>query len=375
MITPAEIKKKAENKYCAYLQSVVEGTAFNPIVIAGDKKPSDNTALFEQELRNLIDCSKEKNRYGYTMEYQTVKTKRHGTQDIPTLISFQTEADYLRFIGKQYEAEQFRKDVSMILSLFPELKEWIYKHPTKVIGSDWNSLLKVCRYFKDTPKPHLYIRELPIQVHTKFVERNKGIIRELLDILISDALNTEEKDFEKRFNLKYVEPLVRFRILDDSISRNYCNGISDLSVTISQFRKMALPIQIIYIVENKMNMLTFPPVKESIVIWGHGFGVDVMKNVEWMKSMHIYYWGDLDAQGFQILSEIRTYYQQVVSFLMDRETFDRYSEGDIGTESNITKDLCLTTEENEMFKYLRDTNLRLEQEKIPFDYAVANIPI
>ena len=50
MITPIEIKKKAANKYKAYLQSIVEGETFNPIVIIGDKKPNEDTVKFEEEL-------------------------------------------------------------------------------------------------------------------------------------------------------------------------------------------------------------------------------------------------------------------------------------------------------------------------------------
>ena len=61
MITPIEIKKKAANKYKAYLQSIVKGESFNPIVIVGDKKPNEDTVKFEEELTALIDCSKEKN--------------------------------------------------------------------------------------------------------------------------------------------------------------------------------------------------------------------------------------------------------------------------------------------------------------------------
>ena len=78
MITPIEIKKKAENKYCAYLQSIVEGESFRPIVIAGNKKPNEDTVKFEKELAELINHSKENKGYGYTIEYQTVKTKLIG---------------------------------------------------------------------------------------------------------------------------------------------------------------------------------------------------------------------------------------------------------------------------------------------------------
>lgn len=375
MITPIEIKKRATSKYKAYLQSVVEGESFNTFVIIGDKRPNENTAKFEEELTELISCSKEKIGYGYTIEYQTVKTKRHGIQDVPISISFQTEYDYLKYINKEKASAKFKKDITNILSSFPELKDWIYKYPVKVIDNDWESLLKVCKYFKDTPKPHLYIRELPIQVHTKFIENKKSIIRELLDIVIAEKINDDEKQFERRFNLKYDEPIVRFKILDNVISHQLFGGLDDVSIPISKFQDLFLPIQTVYVVENKINMLTFPIKRDSIVIWGHGFGVDIMKNVEWLKSKKIYYWGDLDAQGFQILSEFRTQFKQVQSFFMDRYTFDKYFEGDKGTVTNVDKELCLTREECDMYKYLKENNFRLEQEKIPYDYVLRQIPL
>lgn len=73
MIAPTEIKKKAESKYCTYLQSIVEGESFRPIIIAGNKKPDENTVKFEKELTDLINQSKEKKGYGYTIEFKTVK--------------------------------------------------------------------------------------------------------------------------------------------------------------------------------------------------------------------------------------------------------------------------------------------------------------
>lgn len=374
MITPTEIKKKAINKYKAYLQSIVEGETFNPIVIVGDKKPNEDTVKFETELIELMKYSKESKGYGYSIEYKKVKTKRYGMQDIPTSISFQTETDFLKYINEERNTAKFKKDITSILSLFPELKDWIYKYPIKVIENDWESLLNVCKYFKAVPQPHLYIRELPIQVHTKFIENNTGIIRELLDIIIAEYVNYEEKKFEPHFNLKYDEPIVRFRILDESISQQLFDGIDDISIPISEFQHLSLPIHTVFVVENKINMLTFPIKRDSIVIWGRGFGVDIMKNIEWLKSKKIYYWGDLDAHGFQILSEIRTHYEHVESFMMDRHTFDLFYEGDKGTETNVEKDLCLTSEESEMFKYLKENNLRLEQEKIPHEYVKTKIP-
>lgn len=374
MIAPSEIKDKATKKYSAYLQSIVEDTTIIPLVIRGNKRPSADTVLFERELTELINHAKEKIGYGYSIEYQTVKTKNHGQQDIPTAISFESEQDFLKFVRKEKETEKFKNDYQRILAEFPELKDWVLKYPLKVIENNWDGLLKVCTYFKRNPKPQLYIRELPIQVHTKFIEQNKGILRELLDIIIAESVNIGEKEFEKRYNLCYDEPLVRFRILDISVSQKHFHGIVDLSLPISQFRLLDIPISTVYIVENKMNMLTFPLKADCIVIWGHGFGVDILKDVEWLNDKNVYYWGDLDAHGFQILSEIRSRLPHVKSFLMDRGTFDRFYDNEEGAKTNVEKPLCLTTEENDMFLYLKEYNMRLEQEKIPHDYEVEMIP-
>ena len=376
MITPIEIRKKAEKKYLAFLQSIVEGKTFDPIVIVGNKKPNNDMAMFEKELTELMDHSKEKKGYGYTIEYQTVKTKKHGFQDIPTSIRFLTEHDYLKFIGKELPTAQFRTDLEKGLSELPELMDWIIKYPNKVLDNHniWDDLLMVCKYFKRTPKPQLYIRELPIQVHTKFIERNKGVVKELLDIIIAEQVNAEETRFEPHFNLKYDEPIVRFRVLDKNLSEKCFSGANDISLPITQFKSLNIPVQTIYIVENKMNMLTFPIRLNSIVLWGHGFGVDILKSVEWLRTRRIFYWGDLDAHGFLILSELRKHFQQVESFLMDRKTFEAFFEGDKGTETNVVGDLYLTLKEKEMFEYLKDCNFRLEQEKIPFEYAIDKIP-
>ena len=377
MISPFEIKKKAENKYLAYLRSIIEDESFFPLDIVGNKKPSDDIIQFEKELTELISLSKEKKGYGYSIGYQKIKTKKHGEQDVPVSISFSTEADYLKFLGKEKSSIGFREDVNKILFQFPILKEWICKYPNKVLENhaEWNDLLRVCDYFKRNPIPHLYIRELPINVHTKFIEIHKSIIKELLEIIIDKYVNTAETRFEARFNLKYDEPIIRFRILDKEISQNNFYGIEDISTPITQFKAIEIPVDTVYVVENKMNMLTFPYKSKSIVLWGHGFGVDIFKEVEWLNSKKIYYWGDLDAHGFQILSEIRTHFSQVESFLMDRGTFDNFFEGNIGSETKVEKDLFLTQEEKLMFDYLKENNYRLEQEKIPNEYALARIPI
>ncbi len=375
MITPQQIKDKTERKYFSFLQSLVEQRPFDKLVIRGDKSYTKSSLPeFEKEIQQIISQSKEKKGFGYTLEFQKIKTKYLGTQDLPISIYFDNEKDFLKFLGKEYEVDSFKKNVEIILREFPELKEWIIKNPKKVIDNvnEWQNILQVCQYFKQNPKPNLYIRELPIKVHTKFVERNNSIIRDLLDVLISEHVKREEKEFEKRFNLKYSEPQIRFKILDKTISDRFFSGIDDIAIPVSQFEKLKLPIKKVLVVENKTTLyttLTLPKMNETIAIFGSGFSVYNLKNVRWFDSLELLYWGDIDVQGFEILSQFRTYFPQTKSVLMDKRAFDEFFENDNGTPTNISTKLNLTNEEQELYMFLKENNCRLEQEKIPLEYV------
>lgn len=371
MITPQEIKSKTERKYISFLQSLVEQKPFEKLVIRGDKSYTKSSLPeFEKEIQKIVSQSKEKKGFGYVLEFQTVKTKYLGTQDLPVSIYFDTEKDFLRFLGKEREVELFRENVEKIIEAFPELREWVIKNPIRVITNqiEWNSILKVCQYFKQNPKPNLYIRELPINVHTKFIERNKNLIRELLDILLIGYINSDNKEFEKRFHLKFSEPLIRFKILDKDISQQFFSGIDDMAIQVSQFEILNLPIKRVLIVENKTTLyttLTLPKMDRTIAIFGSGYSVSNLKNVNWFSNIALFYWGDLDVQGFEILSQFRSYFPHAQSLLMDRITFEKFFENDKGTPTNISVQLDLTGDEQHLYDMLKVNNWRLEQEKIP----------
>ncbi|MEM6299987.1 MAG: Wadjet anti-phage system protein JetD domain-containing protein, partial [Bacteroidota bacterium] len=335
-----------------------------------------NFSELKKHTQALEAQSKAQKGYGYSLNFREVKRRDLGTQPQLEAIYFETKKDFLRYLGRTKEAETFKKDVQTILSTFPELKTWITKYPKKVItqAGTWTSLLKVCQYFREHPKPNLYIRELPIAVHTKFVEQHKGVLRELLDLLIADQVKEEESQFEKRFHLNYAEPLVRFKILDEGISSTFFSGLRDLSIPVSEFETLGLPVRRVLIVENKTSLytaLTLPKMEATIVIFGKGNAVLNIKNATWLKDKEILYWGDLDVQGFEILSRLREYFPDTKSILMDKNTFEKFFEGDKGTPSKTDIPKKIAPTEQELYKILHQNNWRLEQEKIPNAYVVA----
>jgi len=386
MITASEIKKKSENLYSEYLKSIISGESFFPKTIRSDKSVSIDFNEMRKELAEVIEQSKDRKSFGYTIYYKQVATRKHGMQSLPDEISFQTETDYLKFIRKEKEVESFKNNIEIIISVFPILRDWIKKYPRRVIDNsqNWISLLEVCQYFSKNPKPNLYIRELPVRVHTKFIENNKGILLDLLNIIVpNESINHDfitSKDFEKRFGLKSNQSQIRLRILDNNIANEYLSGLTDIEVTEEEFNKLSIPCDKVFILENKtnfsnlMNFLTLPHMKNSIGIFGSGYKIGDLKNAMWLADKEIYYWGDIDTHGLQILSQMRGYFPKTKSIMMDFKTLNSFKD-DWGIGESIHASILpnLNPEEQELFLFVKGDNLktiRLEQEKICQEYVL-----
>lgn len=376
MITVTEIKKKAERLYPEALKSALTEEPYFPKAIRADKGLSKDFVRMSKEIAEIMAGSKDRKGFGYIVQSKPTKTRLHGIQDLPYAIEFESLMDYLKFIGREKEYKLFVESCLLIKTQIPQLNDWLIRNPLAVIRNfnKWEELLKVCDWFlHHFEEDKYYIRELPIAVHTKFIEDNRGVLRSLLDELVPDRLDPEESEFEKRFRLKYPQPIIRYRLLDNvSEEERY----TDNAVPLNQFISIPLSCKTIFIVENQMNFLTFPKVENSISIWGKGFALESLKKVSWFSGKDIFYWSDLDSQGFQMLSQLRSYFPQTKAFLMDKEVLDSFSEFVVkGTPCKVQSLNNLTSEEHQLFEYLAGNNIRLEQERIPQMYVAAFVSI
>lgn len=366
MITVAEIQKKSERKYEEVLRDSLNEESCFPLEIRSNKVLSKDFIQMSKEIAEVLGGSKDRKGFGYSVISETIKTRQHGIQDIPKSIVFETLEDYLRFIKKDKEHHLMLKNYNFVKSKLPQLESWLKENPKIIVNhaNVWPELVKVCEWFLYNFEPDkYYIRELPIVVHTKFIENQKGILKLLLDELIPDKINKGETDFEKRFRLKYRQDIVRFRFLD-KLSINE-GSYDDISIPLEKFKTISLSCDRIFFVENIITFLSFPETPHSIAVFAKGFAVGSVKNIPWLKEKKIYYWSDLDVQGFEMLSQLRYYYPQTVAFLMDKEILTNYSEFiDKGTLSNVKLRDNLTVAENDVYRYLSKNNLRLEQEHI-----------
>lgn len=332
-------------------------------------------------VRALRKGAKEQRGFGYTIEWRQVEHRVHGTNHLPWAVTVETEADGLRLLGKARDAERFGLLIADTLDRFPELRPWLARRSLAVLelADDWPALLATAQWFREHPRPGLYLRQLDIPgVHTKFIEEHRGVLSEILDLVLPEgAIDSSAKGlraFEPRYGLRRKAPLLRFRVLDPALA---IRGLTDLSVPPEQFASLELPVEQVFVTENEINGLAFPEVAGSLVIFGLGYGAERLGAVPWLHRTVVHYWGDLDTHGFAILSRLRSNLPGARSFLMDRMTLDAHRRlwGQEPVDSRYLGDLsALTGPEQAVFMALRENlvgeRVRLEQERIPFAWVV-----
>ena len=354
------------------------------MIIRSDKTlTAVNFETLNRELGLLLQSSKDLKGYGYRVELKEMNTRKLGRQKLPESIIFDEAQDFWKYIGIAKEWMAFQQDVALIRRELPQLEDWLVKNPLKVItaAGNWLGLLEVCNYFIANPQPGCYLREIPAQPHTKFIEENKGILDSLLLTLISEFIFKDGYCFEERFHIKTYERLIQIRLLDQDLAR-YFSGVAHLGITLEDLAKLDLPCARVIIMENKAtysnieNFLTLPQLANTIAIFGSGASVSGLKKVVWLKEKEILYWGDIDVQGFEMLSAVRGMFSQTKAVLMDKAVYNTFNtQHTTGPKSNVYQVYNLNREEEDFYYYLKGLakNNRLEQERIPNWYVVKQL--
>jgi hypothetical protein len=220
------------------------------------------------------------------------------------------------------------------------------------------------------------LRELPIEVSSKFIENNKKILESILDFLAWEMeISYIWNSLEEKFWIKNKPLFIRFRFLDHTLKQDYFDSkIDDISLRIDDFTWFHFDmVKNIYIVENEINYLTFPNIKDSIIIWWSWFQILHLKDISFFHTKNIFYFWDIDSHGFKILALFRFYYPHTKSICMDRKTFDSFESFVVSWKAlweneceKLKNSLC--TEEKELFEYVNKNFLRLEQENITHSY-------
>jgi hypothetical protein len=315
-----------------------------------------------------------------------------GSNAVPLEVWLDTLDDALALIGRQSDVKYFGNLVQLTREQHPVLLPWLEKRPLKALAltDAWPRLLDVVAWLLVNPRPGIYLRQVGVPgVDSKFIEAHRGVLSELLDLALPpeaiDTSATGASQFCRRYGFRDKPLRIRFRLLDASMVR-LANGLlsadAELDITLTQadFAKLKLPVHRVFFTENEVNFLAFPPVFGSMVVFGAGYGFEVLAGAAWLHQCSIYYWGDIDTHGFAILDQLRAHLPHVQSLLMDRETLMAHRDHWGDEPQPVLRVLPrLDPAERELYDDLRykcllpnlgANSMRLEQERVEFNWLL-----
>lgn len=332
----------------------------------------DEVRAWIGELREFPNCR---------VEMREFRHRLFGANAVPQAVWIDTVEDALALIEKSRAAARFAGLIGVTRELEPRLLSWLAKRPLRALelAGEWRRLLEIVAWIEKHPAPGVYLRQADIPgVHSKFIEAQRAVLTELLDIVLPpeaiDSTASGVSRFAKRYGFRDKPVRIRFRVLDPQCAILPCGLVRDITLDAESFARLDPKVSRVFITENEINFLAFPQVKESLVIFGAGYGFEMLSEAEWLKRCSIHYWGDIDTHGFAILDQLRSHFDNVESFLMDRATLLAFESQWGDEEKQTLRDLPrLTGEEKALFDDLRDNrirrNLRLEQERVGFSWV------
>jgi hypothetical protein len=327
------------------------------------------------ELRAMTHCR---------VEMREFRHRVFGANALPDAVWLDSLEHAVALIGKQRETARFVALLEMTRTREARLATWLAERPLRALehADVWGKLLDICDWFQAHPRPNVYLRQVDIPgVHSKFIEGYRGVLAELLDRVLSpeaiDSSRSGINQFANRLGLREKPLRIRFRVLDaDKALFRTTHATQDITLDAASFVELDPDVGRVFVTENEINFLAFPPVKDGLVIFGAGYGFEMLANAQWLARRRIHYWGDIDTHGFAILDQLRSRFDHAESFLMDRETLLAFASQWDREEQQTMRDLPrLNEQEQALFNDLRDNrlrkNLRLEQERIGFGWVEA----
>lgn len=221
----------------------------------------------------------------------------------------------------------------------------------------------------------LYVREVDEPgVDTKFIERHRAVLAQLLDVPTSVPGNM--KSFAAHLGYAVKPSMVRLRF--DPALLDMPAGITEATFRFDELSALDLQPQHVLIVENEVSYLSMSVPPYGVVLWGKGYDADQSASLAWLKradeTHRVRYWGDIDTHGFQILHRVRTHLPNVRSVMMDRKTLlaheDRWGQEPKPVNARLPN---LAADDAALYADLvtgrYGPQLRLEQERIDWAWA------
>jgi hypothetical protein len=322
----------------------------------------------------------------FAIEWSEQRSRQLGAQRWPAYARIDGIEQAAGMIAEDDTLARFTAVSTSVLLARPALRSLIESNPFLLLqtAEDWPKILTLLDWFEAHPRPGCYLREVDAPgIDTKFIEARRGMIVRLLDqalplLRVADAPGAA--GFETAFGLRCKPRLVRIRLLDETLA--LYPGLTDITLPVAQLAAWPIPCRRVFVTENEINGLSFPRHDRGLVIFGLGYGVEILAEIPWLRERSIYYWGDIDTHGFVMLARLRRHLPQLHSLLMDQDTLLRHEAHwtQESVQMNVSVDAeHLSPAEANLLHALRNQHfgdcIRLEQERISLGWLKAALDI
>lgn len=292
---------------------------------------------------------------------------RIGSQLVPVRVTIRGAAAVARVAGREREWRELTARMEALRELTgpgPAAVAALRSNARTISAleeSDLERLIGVLTWLREHPGSGRVVRELPIRgIDTKWIERRRGLVTALHGV-ITGAVG---------LGLRENAQLIRMRALDPRLAPG---GLADVTAPVDDLAALPRRPQRVFVFENLATVLAMPPVPGAVVLDGGGHRVDLVARLPWARR--VTYWGDLDTHGFAILHRLRASGVDAASVLMDAETLLAHRDLWVNEPEPTLAVLDQLNGPEEATLRLLGThgNVRLEQERVPWDYAIAQL--
>jgi hypothetical protein len=301
----------------------------------------------------------------------------HGTpQELPTHLLVPDVDTAAQLCGGDWPARlaRARLRADLLRARYPHLSETrrVISATDSFTDVDFDLLCRAADWFASHDAAGLTPRQVPIEgLHAKWLNTRHGLLRELAAV---DTLNLLPPH-PARLHFTYLDPTHR------AAGRRWHD-----SATVGDPMTPAYRPQIVIISENKDTAIHFPPLTGAISVEGVGRGGATAAAIDWLREAPaVFYWGDMDADGLEILDGFRAEGIAATSILMNLNAYETWER--FGTNTDARGNPLKTRESRpvphltgqEAALYHRlinprwERHRRVEQERIPLDVAVVEV--
>lgn len=378
MKTPEEVVADVERRLTRTWAGAVTGSASDEWPHSFPLGQPDGRSL-EAEFDRYARQSRDWREWSAEHNAEIVWRQRHahGTpQELPTHLVLSDPRAAAAVVGGEWPTRLARAEArhSVITSRHAHTAgdASVLRSVTALNDLDFDLLLRAAAWFASNDATGLTPRQVPLEgMHAKWLNSRHSLVRQLAGIDDLGLLPPHPA----RIHFTYLDPEHRAagRRLHDSAS-------------VGDRTSPAYAPKLVLISENKDTAIHMPPMPGAISVEGAGTGGSTAAAFEWItEAPHVFYWGDMDADGFEILNGFRAAGIPAVSLLMDVPTYEQWER--YGTNDDV-KGQPIKARGAKLLPYLTDQervlyecltapewswHRRVEQERIPLAVAVQEV--